>query len=144
MSHILNALGAPTRAEREMLAQLLEEVRRIRLTSTDLMARFTSGTLNGVLEVTTETFDTNGRITRQYHTPCGSLLVINPVATAVTVAAAAPAQTTPDKGVGVMIVNAYSWLAIPIGGRSWTAYGTAGNKLSIQAFTGLQALGVIQ
>ena len=144
MTELGQALGSRRTMERQVLAEILAELRRLRATSTEAMTRLTSGgAVNGVLGVETAAIGTAGVLTRSYGTPCGCIVVANPGTNTVTVVSGPPqGASAPTVGIGVTVIPASSWLAVPIGGPSWTIYGTAGDTVSVQAFAGLQAYGV--
>ena len=127
----------------EVLASLVEELRYIHGTQTELISHLRSQAQNGVLEVATLQFDTNGQLTRSYNTPVGSVIVVNASAAVMTVqAGGASGPGAPSGGRSVQLVPASSWLAIPIAAHQFTVYGVANNWVSFQAFTGLQAFGI--
>jgi hypothetical protein len=130
--------------QERLTALLLEEMRAQHATMTELVAKLTGRAVNGVLDVQTITFDSTGMWTRGYGTTIGSVLVCNPSTSAsVTVLNGAPSTSgVPTTGTGVQVLPPGSYLPVPIDSRAFTVYGTAGQVVSFQVFTGLQALGV--
>lgn len=127
----------------EVLAQVLEEMRYLRGTSTELMSHLRSQSTNGVLEVCTCAIGADGIVTRQYNTAVGSIVVANHAANEITVCSGGPTgSAAPTVGRGVQVVPVSSWLAIPIAAHSFTIYGTAADVIGLQVFTGMQAFGV--
>jgi hypothetical protein len=125
------------------LDELLAEIRAYHATTSAFMAHLQGGGItNGVLEVATDNIPTGGALTRSYHVQCGSLLVVNAGGGAVTISAGPPGPSAPQVGPGVQILPAQSFLAVPINHHAWTVWGTVGQNISWQAFTGLQSLGV--
>ena len=99
--------------------------------------------VNGILEVSTDTLDANGMLTRSYGVAIGSMVVSNPNSSNLVVASgAANSNVAPTKGVGVFIVPANSVMTVAIDHHAFTFYGSAANTVSFQVFTGLQAYGV--
>jgi hypothetical protein len=126
----------------EVVAALVDDIRYLRGTATEMAAHLRSQAVNGVLEVATLAITSDGNLTRTYNTAVGSVVVVNANATAVTVASGGPTGTVaPTSGRGVMTVPANSWLAVPIGAHQFTVYGTAGQLVGLQVFTGMQAFG---
>lgn len=127
----------------EVTAQVLEELRYLRGTSTELMAHLRSQAVNGVLEVATLALDANGVLSREYGTAVGSIIVANTAPRSVTVASGGDAGgAVGTTGRGLMVVPASSWLAIPIAAHSFTVYGTAADVIGLQVFTGMHAFGI--
>jgi hypothetical protein len=144
MSHLGNELGSVTtrRAEREVLLEVLQEIRALREMSTHLMARHTGGIVNGVLAVETFLIPVQGATSRSYGTPIGSVVVFNPGGRQLTVHNAALQSSPPTVGTGVTLVPPGASVAVPVASPVFTVYGGAGDVVSIQAFTGLEGLGV--
>jgi hypothetical protein len=131
------------RATVKQLEDLIAELRAYHATSSAFMARLqAAGITNGVLDSFTDVFPAVGYLTRSYHVQCGSLVIINAAATAVTITPGPPGPTAPQVGPGIQVIPASSYLTVPIQHHSWTAWGTEDAQLSWQAFTGLQPYGV--
>lgn len=129
-------------ASREVLNQMLAELQRLNATETEMMARLHGGEiLNNVLEVATYTFPAGGAWSKDYPAAIGSILVTNGTAQPITYAAGGAFGGAPTVGSGVQIIPANSWLAIPVGGTTFTLYGTAGGTFGLQAFTSMIAFG---
>ncbi len=111
---------------------------------TEIMARLATGLLNGVLDSGTYLIGADGYATESYNVAGGSLVVINYSASNdMTVVTSGPgAGAAPTSGKGVFPVPAGAVLTLPLGSRTWTVYGTAGDQVGIQAFTGMLAAGV--
>lgn len=125
------------------LDELLAEMRAMNARNSAFMARLQAGGItNGVLESFTDVFPTSGIISRQHHVQCGSLVVINASTHSVTVTPGPPGSSAPVGGPGVQVIPASTFMTVPINDHVWTAWGTATDQLSWQAFTGLQAYGV--
>jgi hypothetical protein len=130
-------------AEREVLASLVEELRYLHGTQTEMIAHLRSQAVNGVLEVATLALDSTGALARSYNTAAGSVLVVNTTPAAITVQSGGQSgSTAPPTGRGVSIIPAATSLPVPIGAHSFTIYGTPGAIVSFQVFTGLQAFGI--
>lgn len=134
----------PAQADQAWRDAMLTELRQLRQTSTELAARERGGVVNGVLDVRVWAFDTSGLLALGYQVAIGSLVVANLSTTAeVTVQAGTQSgDSAPTSGRGIQVVPASSWLAVPIGSHACTLYGTAGQRIGLQVFTGMQAFGV--
>lgn len=126
---------------RTLVAEMLQELRLLRATTTEEAGKLRGQLLNDVLEVGTYVIGADGTLSRSYNVPCGSVAVINLSTSEMAVTSSAPGPSAPAGGVGVTIVPAGSWLSVPIGSRNVTIYGAVGARLSLQAFTGMQAGG---
>lgn len=139
---------SPRQAEALMHAELLSAVRSLLESTTELTGRLgRRGAINGVIDVWSATFPTGSPsvLTKSYETPAGSIVVENfSVAGLVIVqSGAAAGDTGPQSaGVGVGYCGPGRRLIMPLGDRTWTMQGTAGDKVSVQVFTGLQPYGV--
>lgn len=135
-------------AEALMTAELLAAVRSLVDSSTEIAAALgRRGALNGVIDSWGGTFPAGSPsvLTRSYEVTVGSLVVYNHSAAGQVIVQSglAAGDTGPQAGgVGVQYVNAGQRLIMPLGDRSWTMSGTAADKISVQAFTGLQPFGV--
>lgn len=132
-------------AERLMLAELLQAVQTLAASNTELTAAIgRQGASNGVLDVFRARIPTAGYIQRDYSVSVGSVLVVNESdANAVTIVSAPASGTTPPAtGVGVHVVTANAFLCMPVAGsRVVTIWGTAGDYVDVQVYTGLQPWG---
>jgi len=126
---------------RTLVAEMLQEIRLLRQTTTEEAGKLRGQLVNNVLEVGTYTIAADGILARSYNVPCGSVAVINLGTAEVTVTSSPPGPAAPAGGAGVTIVPASSWLSVPIGTRNITIYGTVGARVGLQAFTGMQAGG---
>ena len=130
-------------ADRQLTAELLAQLRLLNATTTELAAHVAGSAINGVLEVGVVAFDAEGLITRNYHVAVGSVLLTNHAASQIVVQAGASTSTgVPTTGRGLQIIPAQFQTAVPIAAHAFTAYGTPGQLVSLQVFTGLQAYGV--
>lgn len=133
-------------AEQLMQAELLSAVRSLVESSTEIAARLgRRGAVNGVLEVYAGVLPAGGTITRTYEVTAGSMRLTNHSAAAIlTVQSGVAAGDTGAQaaGVGVQYVAPGATHSFPLGDRAWTITGTAGDRVSLQVYTGLQALGV--
>lgn len=137
---------SPRQAEALMNAELLASIRSLVESSTELASRLgRRGAVNGVLDVWAGVFPTVPVLTRTYEVTVGSIVIHNHSAAGQVIVQSgiAAGDTGPQAGgVGVQYVNAGQRLIMPLGDRSWTMSGTAADKVSVQAFTGLQPFGV--
>jgi hypothetical protein len=139
---------SPRQAEALMTAELLAAIRSLVESSTELTARLgRRGAMNGVIDSWGGVFPVGvpSVLTRSYEITVGSLVVHNHSAAGqiIVQSGLAAGDTGPQAGgVGVQYVNAGQRLIMPLGDRSWTMSGTAADKVSVQAFTGLQPFGV--
>lgn len=137
-------------AEALMHAELLSAVRSLVESSTELASRLgRRGAVNGVLDVWGGVFPVAvgglSVLTRSYEVAAGSIVVENFSAAGVVIvqSGGAAGDTGPQvAGVGVGYVGPGRRLIMPLGDRTWTMSGTAGDRVSVQAFTGLQPFGV--
>lgn len=128
----------PRDAERLMQAEMLTALRNLAETSTALAAAVRGGITNSVLDVFVAALDVNGICSRSYPVPVGSVGIINhSAATTLTVHSAAEGSGPPGLGRGMQLIEPKSFLVLPLGSRFYTIYGTPGEKISVQAFTGL-------
>lgn len=137
---------SPRQAEALMNAELLASIRSLVESSTELASRLgRRGAVNGVLDVWAGVFPAVPVLTRTYDVTVGSIVIHNHSAAGQVIVQSgiAAGDTGPQAGgVGVQYVNAGQRLIMPLGDRSWTMSGTAADKVSVQAFTGLQPFGV--
>lgn len=138
MSELAKTFGRTQ--ERELLAMLLEEMRHLRVTQTDLMDRVAAGILNNVLLSELWTFDSTGLYTRSFNVAAGSAVVVNLSETNdITVTSSGQQSSAPTQGPGVQKIAAGTFLTLPLASRDITCYGTSGDQINVQVFTGLQA-----
>jgi hypothetical protein len=140
------ALTRRTNAMEDVAGRLERVMDLLEATSSSLSAilsRQGGQLVNNVLFAGTLPFDTNGVLSREHRVMCGSLLVINPNANAVTVHAAPPSSSAPPQGIGVHTVPGLSFLPVAIASHSWTIYGTAAQLVDVTAFAGLEAFGAL-
>jgi hypothetical protein len=130
-------------ADRLLTAELLQAARDLTESTSALTARIgRQGATNGVLDVVLATFPASGLITIGYPVAIGSLVVVNHhAADGVTVHSGQAGLSAPAGGRGVQLVAAGVRLVMPIGDRSACLWGTAGGRVSVQAYTGLQPFG---
>lgn len=126
---------------RQLVAEMLGELRLMRLTMTEEAAKIRGQILNDVLEVGTFLLDAEGQLTRAYNTPIGSVAVVNLSDADVTVTSSPPTSSAPPIGRGIQVIPAGAWFSVPIAARHFTLYGAPGGRVSIQVFTGMQASG---
>lgn len=129
-----------------MMAELNAAVRSLVESSTELAGRLgRRGAVNGVLESWAQTFPTGGIVVRTFEVAAGSMTIENLSAAGVVtvVTGVAAGDTGPQTtGAGVSYIRANSRGIIPLADHSVTIIGTAGDKVSWEIFTGLQAYGV--
>lgn len=135
-------------AEHLMRAEMIAAVKSLVESTTEITARLgRRGAINGVLDSWGGTFPAGNPsvLTRSYETPPGSIVIVNHSAagTLTVQSGVAAGDTGPQAGgVGVNYVGPGQRHIMPLNDRSWTMSGTAGDKVSVQAFTGLQPYGV--
>jgi hypothetical protein len=136
----------PAQAQTLMMAELNAAVRSLVESSTELAGRLgRRGAVNSILESWAGVFPASGVITRTYEVAAGSLSIENLSAThslIVTTGVAAGDTGANTSGVGVSYVRANSRGLSPVADHSFTITGTAGDSISFEVFTGLQAYGV--
>lgn len=134
-------------AQALMMAELSAAVRSLVESSTELAGRLgRRGAVNAVLESWAGVFPTNGVITRTYEVAAGSISIENLSAThslILTTGVAAGDTGANTSGVGVSYVRANALGRSPLADHSFTLTGTAGDLVSFEVFTGLQAYGVV-
>lgn len=123
-------------AERTLVYCLLDELRQLRETSSATAAAARAA-LNGVLAVETLVLDATGAATRQYRVQVGSVVVANPGANDLTVSSAPLGGGAATVGSGQYPVSAGTAVSVPIGSHTITLYGTAGDTVGLQVYTGL-------
>lgn len=135
---MMNGRGHERKTE---VVEILAQIREHLETSTAHMARVAGGIYNGVLDVFTMPIDSSGVITRNWHVACGSVVIFNETTAPITVTPDGANASAPAQGVGVTIIAAKTWKAIPLASHLLTIYGTPDTgKVNVQAFTGMQAL----
>jgi hypothetical protein len=128
-------------ASNSIAGQLLAEVRSLRATHSEYMAKLYGQIVNDVLGWGVSVLDADGFYTNNYRTVVGSLTITNYDTTPITVASGSgSASAQPTQGVGVMIIPASSTLSFPLGSTGFSVWGTATKTFGYQAFTGMQAL----
>lgn len=134
---------SPREAQALMQAELLQAIRSLVESSTELSSRIgRRGAVNGVLDVFLDTIGTAGFIQRDYPVTVGSIGVINHSATtAITVHSGPAGPTAPASGRGVQRIEPGSYLVMPVADRAFAIWGAATTILSVQVFTGLQPWG---
>lgn len=136
----------PREADRLLTAELLAAVRQTTQQTSALTAAIgRQGSTNGVIDVALVTIPAEGVARFDYPTLIGSVLVQNHgAADTMTVQSGQPASSStgaPTQGRGVGLVGPGERLVMAIGDRSVSVWGTAGDQVHLQAFTGLQAFG---
>lgn len=140
--HKLTAAQAQTL----MMAELTAAVRSLVESSTEIAGRLgRRGAINSVLESWAGVFPASGVLTRTYEVAAGSISIENLSAThtlIVTTGVAAGDTGANTAGVGVSYIRANAGGRAPLADHSLTITGTAGESISFEVFTGLQAYGV--
>lgn len=134
-------------AQTLMMAELHSAVRSLVESSTELAGRLgRRGSVNAVLESWAGVFPVSGVITRTYEVAAGSISIENLSAThslILTTGVAAGDTGANTAGVGVSYIRANALGRSPLADHSFTITGTAGDLISFEVFTGLQAYGVV-
>jgi hypothetical protein len=128
----------PTARElrRQLDAEMLQELVRIRQTMTEYAGRLGGQIVNNVLETATLAIGADGFVTREYGVAAGAVQVFNlSGANDMTVVAGGPAGYIPPTGTGVSVVPAGKDRVINVAARQITIYGTAGDRVSFQVWT---------
>ena len=134
--------GQPSRAPRGreaehlLVAELLQEIRTLRETSSAHAQSLLGAVVNEVLVVETTKFDADGVVSRQYRTMVGSVVVANIGTADVSVSSSPPASGIGATGVGQYVVRKDTAVSVPIGSRTVTIYGTAGDTVGLQVYAG--------
>jgi hypothetical protein len=115
---------------------MLAELRAVRARMSEFAGLLAGGLINNTLAVETATVPADGVITRQWHVAAGALEVSPLGDNPVTVVASGPSSSAPAGGTGVYVVAAGATRTIAVASRQVTLYGTAGDLVSFQAFTG--------
>lgn len=135
-----------SQAQALMMAELLDAIRSIQETQTELVGRMgRRGAVNGVLDVWAGVFPAVPVISRTYEVAAGSIVVYNlSAAGLVTVVSGIAAGDTGAQGAGfgVGYCPAGQRLIMPLADHSFTMSGTAADKVHYQVFAGLQPYGV--
>lgn len=119
---------------RQFLQGLADAYQHALLHSTETSERLTNGIVNKVLEVATRTIPSDGFVSKDYGATIGHVEVFNLGNNDMTVCSGT-GGTPPQGGTGVSIVPPGTSRTIHINSRSWTVYGTVGDRVSYQAFT---------
>lgn len=134
-------------AERLMQAEMLDAMRSLAASSTEISGRLgRRGAINSVIEIWGGVIPAGGTITRSWEVPIGSVRITNHgvAANVLTIQSGVAAGDTGAQtaGVGVNYCAGQATHSMAIGDRGITITGTAGDRVSLQAFAGLQAFGV--
>jgi hypothetical protein len=128
-------------AQALMFAELLGAVREVTAASTELTSRIgRHGATNGVLDVVLLPLDVEGKLVLSYPVVVGSVVVTNHGTAAPMVVGLSTGQA-PTIGRGIGRVDPGQRLTMPIGGRSVAVWGTPGDLVGVQVYTGLQPIG---
>lgn len=129
-----------TREQKRVLeTQLYEDMRRIAQTTTEWTERLAGQLVNHTLDVRTDIFPAAGYLSYDYAVAAGSVKVRNLGAaghnvTVVSGGAVGPA--VPSNGVGVWVVPSGVTDVVPLAARQLTLFGTTGDFVCLQVFTG--------
>lgn len=137
MSAIVEALTGvkkPKATEQEASSQL-DQLAHDMATLTQQMARVASNQINNVLLVETVAIPAAGGFQRDTHVPIGYVEVRNLGASEVTVVTGGLASSAPKVGVGVSVVPAGQVQKINLAASTFAVYGTAGERVCLQAFS---------
>lgn len=122
-------------AEREVANAILEQLKYIAAHTSRTSELLSTGVINGVLEAATWTFGTDGRLMRQWGATAGTVQVTN-LGTGDVVLAAGAVATAPNGGNACTIIPAGTVGTFSVASRVVTLFGTAGERVVLQAFTG--------
>jgi len=126
----------PKDAERVVATEILEELRLIRETTSSAAARLNSGVVNDVLAVRMVTLDADGVYSTDFRTMVGSVAVFNHNAAGNIIVSSGPkASSIGAQGSGQALIRPGIAAVVPIGSHTVTLYGTAGNIVTLHAFT---------
>jgi len=126
----------PKDAEVVLAQELLAEIRLMRETNSEVAAHFRSGVLNEVLAVRMVVLDADGTASLEFRSMVGSVVVANHNAAGnITVSSSPKAASVGNQGSGQFLIRPGVAASVPIGSHTVTLYGTAGNVVSVQAFT---------
>lgn len=134
-----NPRVSPRAAERALQLELFDEFRTYMQTMTAAAARLAGRVVNEVLAVKLATIPAGPNppvVSDNFHVAAGSIYVRNLGTHPMTVHANGPGDAAPTGGVGVWIVPANTADTIAIASRQVSIYGTAGDQVEYQAFTG--------
>lgn len=135
----------PAQAQALMTAELLSAARSLVESSTELAGRLgRRGSVNGVLESWAGVIPASGVLTRTYEVAVGSISIENLSAQKliITTGVAAGDTGANTTGVGVSYIQPNTHGRSPVADHSFTITGNAGDSISFEVFTGLQAYGV--
>lgn len=122
-------------ADALIAAELLEAVRALAATNTQLRAAVAAGGLsNGVLDSTTVVLDADGLWSRDWAVAAGSAAITNHSSSDVHVAAGPSAQT---RGRGATRIRAGAAATVYLASSTMTISGAPGASLTVVVFTGL-------
>lgn len=137
MTMNLTERAADKAAERELLHDILREMRADRAQSTDVVTQLMSQLRNGVLETGSILINSDGWAERDFRVSYAAVMLSNPTAALVTVTSNPPAGSAPT-GPGSFQIPAGTYATVNLAGNSFTIYGTAGTRVSYQVFTAPQ------
>lgn len=135
---------SPADARNLMNAEILTALRSLNDSTTALTSQIgRQGAANGVLRVELGLFPAGGALEYNHPVTVGSVIIYNPGSGDITVQLGPGVSTSaPTSGTGLHIVPPGALIPIPIGSKGFVLYGTAGQYVNVQAYTGLQGYGV--
>jgi len=131
--------GVPRgRAARDLIAaETLQELRHAYETNTALVARIAGQIINDTLEVATYVIPATGVVSNQYKVAAGCIEVENfsNANQMIVVARADATGSPPSQGTGMRPIAKGTCRVVALNSHAWSIYGTAGDVVSVQAFT---------
>lgn len=128
--------------EKALFQQLLEQLRYSTTHLSRTSELLATGVMNHVLDVATLTIPTApdpqaGYLTKSYQATAGCMKVTNLGTAEISVCASAPTGPTapPNGGFGTTVVPAGASDVVSLASRTWTIYGTSGQRVAFQVFT---------
>lgn len=116
------------------LAQLAELSARL-LSTTEALERLATGIRNHVLFAGTVTIGADGWFGLSFGVPCGAVEVTNTSAANTCKVVGDPPGNEPIQGPGVHYVPPKIFRVVNVDSPTITIYGTAGDRVGVQAFT---------
>lgn len=123
--------------DKDLTAGLLQMLEHYAQTTTEFAAQLAGQAVNDTLEVFTGVIPAEGFFTREYGVAAGSIEVSNWGAAAnfMTVTSGGPGSAVPV-GTGSYTIAGGQARTVALASRQFTIYGTVGDKVSFQVFTG--------
>lgn len=130
------AAKAPSGRELQnaLATELLDAIRKLDATSTELIGQLRGGMTNSVLQAGLYALNTDGIWSGGFRVPMGSVYVANHGSGDLTVSGSAPGNGAPQQGISLSRIPAGCYAVINLASANLTVYGNPGEYVSLQVF----------